>query len=65
MPWQIKLFEDGSSKVLGIHLGQTTLEQAAALYGEIEGIALFSPRPDGQGLTNPRKIPAHFNASVT
>lgn len=61
MPWQVELFEDGGSKALGIHLGQSTLEQAAALYGEVEDISLFSPKPDGQELT----LEAYFGSVRT
>lgn len=41
LPWQIETFEDGTSKVFGIHLYNTKLEQLIAKYGAMEGIALF------------------------
>lgn len=41
LPWQIETFEDGTSKVLGIHLNHSRLTDVMAVYGELEGIGLF------------------------
>ena len=41
LPWQIETFEDGTSKIFGIHLHKTTLAEVIAKYGDMEGIALF------------------------
>jgi hypothetical protein len=51
MPWQIETFEDGSSKVLGIHLGQDRLQDVVRLLGRPEGLALFSPTQEGNELS--------------
>jgi hypothetical protein len=51
MPWQIELPGDGSSKVLGIHLGTSRLQDVIASYGAPEGIALFAAGPDGEAMT--------------
>ncbi|WP_299769264.1 hypothetical protein [uncultured Pseudoteredinibacter sp.] len=34
LPWQIEQFEDGSSEVFGLRLGQTTLAQALEIIGK-------------------------------
>lgn len=46
LPWQIEVFDDGSSKVFGLHLGQDSLEQAIDMFGTPEGLSLFSPGPE-------------------
>ncbi|MBF0255809.1 MAG: hypothetical protein HQL47_04985 [Gammaproteobacteria bacterium] len=51
MPWQIELFENGSSKALGIHLGQDSLEDVMRLYGPPEGMALFAATADGKDMS--------------
>lgn len=46
MPWQIEIFEDGTSRVMGIHIGKATLSDLIGRYGRPEGIALFV-NPEG------------------
>jgi len=41
LPWQIETFEDGTSKIFGIHLYKTKLNEVITKYGMMEGIALF------------------------
>jgi len=41
LPWQVELPGDGSSRVLGLHLGEATLADAVARFGAPDGIALF------------------------
>ncbi|MBU0499723.1 MAG: hypothetical protein KJ558_15655 [Gammaproteobacteria bacterium] len=41
MPWQIEIFEDGTSRVMGIHIGKATLSDVVERYGRPQGIALF------------------------
>jgi hypothetical protein len=51
MPWQIEVFEDGSSKALGLHLGQDSLRDAVRLLGRPEGLSLFSPQAEAQAFS--------------
>ena len=41
LPWQIEVLEDGSSRVLGIHLGEAALRDVIARFGAPDGVALF------------------------
>lgn len=41
LPWQVDLAGDGSSRVLGLQLGDATLADAVARFGAPDGIALF------------------------
>lgn len=50
MPWQIEPQADGTAKVLGIHLGQSTLADAITRYGRPEGLALFVNREGNMSL---------------
>lgn len=51
MPWQIKLFDDGASKALGVHLGHSSLKDVMDIYGTPEGLSLFTAKPDGEGMS--------------
>lgn len=51
LPWQIEILDDGSSKVLGLHLGVDRLEQAMEVFGAPEGLSLFSPGPEPKNLS--------------
>jgi hypothetical protein len=42
LPWQIQVLPDGTSKVLGIHLGHDTLAAVVAREGDPDGLALFA-----------------------
>ena len=50
LPWQIEIFEDGTSKVLGIHIGKSRLADVMAIYGELEGIAMFTDKKEKMSL---------------
>lgn len=41
LPWQVETLADGSSRVLGLHLGRSTLRQAIDKFGPYEELALF------------------------
>lgn len=41
MPWQVEVIDPQHSKVFGITLNETTLEQARQLFGQVDGIALY------------------------
>jgi hypothetical protein len=41
LPWQIQIQPDGTSKVLGVHLGRDRLAEVMDGHGEPEGLALF------------------------
>lgn len=41
LPWHITPLEGGTSRVLGLHLGDATLADAISRFGEAESIALF------------------------
>ncbi len=46
-PWQIRVLGPERVEVMGVTLGQTTLEQLRQRFGQVEGIALFR-NPDGR-----------------
>jgi len=46
-PWQIELPAPGRLRVMGVTLGETTLEALRQRFGQVEGIALFR-NPDGR-----------------
>ncbi len=46
-PWQIEVLSPDRLKIMGVTLGETTLEQLRQRFGQIEGIALFR-NPDGR-----------------
>ncbi len=58
LPWQIKVFDDGTSQVLGVHLGSSTLEQVEQQFQEPSEVSMFAT-DDGK-----RVVEAFFN-SVT
>ena len=41
LPWQITTFDDGTSQVVGLHLGQDNLGHAVQKFGPYEELALF------------------------
>jgi hypothetical protein len=51
LPWQIEVFDDGSNKAFGLHLGQDSLKQAIDMFGTPEGLSLFSPGPEPKDLS--------------
>lgn len=55
LPWQVGLPGDGTSRVLGLSLGEATLADAAARYGPPDGAGLF------QGERG-RSLEAYFGA---
>lgn len=55
LPWQVGLPGDGTSRVLGLHLGEATLADAVARYGPPDGAGLFL---GGSG----RSLEAYFGA---
>lgn len=44
LPWQVKIDENGNSRVFGIVLGETTLAGAMEKFGGLEGLAVFAPK---------------------
>ena len=50
LPWQVTPHEDGTSTVFGLRLGEATLADAIARFGEPEGIALFLREDDQRSL---------------
>ena len=46
-PWQIETLQPGRLRVMGVTLGETTLEELRQRFGQVEGIALFR-NPDGR-----------------
>ena len=50
LPWQIEIFEDGTSKALGIHIGESSLADVMVVYGTPEGIALFTDKEGNMSL---------------
>lgn len=56
-PWQIELTPEGKTKVFGLTLGQSTLQQAEQVFGAISELSLFYPVP-GQGQ---RGVEAYFD----
>ncbi len=42
LPWQIKVFPDGTSEVFGIHLGDSTLEDARRRFGPDPELAIIA-----------------------
>lgn len=55
-PWQIELTPDGSSRVFGLTLGQSSLAEAEYAFGEPAEVSLFS-RESGE-----KVIEAYFNS---
>ncbi len=41
MPWQVQVIDAEHTRVFGVTLNQTTLEQARQLFGQVDGIALY------------------------
>jgi hypothetical protein len=50
LPWQVTALPDGTSQVLGLHLGSATLDDAVAKLGTPENIALFVDKTGGRSL---------------
>ena len=50
LPWQIEILPDGSSKVFGVILGQTTLGEAAAQLGDDMALAVWVARGEAGSL---------------
>ena len=50
LPWQVTPHADGTSTVFGLRLGEATLADAIARFGEPEGIALFLREDDQRSL---------------
>jgi len=50
LPWQISALPDGTSTVLGLHLGVATLTDVIDAYGTPENIALFVQREGDRSL---------------
>lgn len=44
LPWQIEVFEDGTSRVFDLHLGVATLEDAANKFGPFKEMVLFEDK---------------------
>lgn len=59
LPWQIETLDDGSIKVLGLHLGVDGLKEAIDIYGPPEGIAIFSPGPEPKDMS----LEAYFGST--
>ncbi|BAO44589.1 hypothetical protein [Thiolapillus brandeum] len=58
LPWQIEVMDDGSSRVFGVHLGASTLDQVEQQFQEPSEVSMFAT-DDGE-----RVVEAFFN-SVT
>ncbi len=58
-PWAIETFDDGTSKVLGIHLNKTILSEVVDSIGPPDSIALFAENLD------PKSIEIFFNKAPT
>ncbi len=56
MPWAIEKLDDGSTRVMGVHLGKTTLNEISVRYGELSGLGLFG----GEKETDPMTLEAYF-----
>jgi hypothetical protein len=41
LPWHVEALDDGTSRVLGIHLGEAALSDVIARFGSPDGMALF------------------------
>ena len=50
LPWRVTPLEDGTSRVLGLHLGDATLADAIARFGDVESISLFINAEGGRSL---------------
>ena len=50
LPWQITTFEDGTSQVIDLHLGQDTLARAVQKLGAYEELALFEGKDGSYSL---------------
>ncbi|WP_456373597.1 hypothetical protein [Thiolapillus sp.] len=58
LPWLIEVFDDGSSKVFGVHLGESTLDQVEQQFQEPAEVSMFATD------AGERAVEAFFN-SVT
>lgn len=50
LPWQIELLPDGTSRVFGVTLAQSTLGEARELLGDDMELAVIVVAPDDSGL---------------
>jgi hypothetical protein len=50
LPWQITTFDDGTSRVIDLHLGQDDLARAVQKLGAYEELALFSAKDGSYSL---------------
>lgn len=50
LPWQITTFDDGTSRVIDLHLGQDTLARAVQKLGPYEELALFQGKDGSYSL---------------
>lgn len=50
LPWQIQLFDDGSSEVFGLRLGHSTLADTVERFGPYEELALFEAKDGSHSL---------------
>jgi len=55
LPWQIEILDDGSSRVFGIHLGRSTLDEVEQQFQEPSEVSMFAT-DDGE-----RVVEAYFN----
>lgn len=56
-PWQIEVMQKGTTRVFGLNLGESTLQQAEEVFGSITELSLFEPAP-GMGQ---RVVEAYFD----
>lgn len=56
-PWQIEVTPTGNTRVFGLTLGESTLQQAELVFGAMSELSLFEPVP-GQGQ---RVVEAYFD----
>lgn len=61
LPWQIELLPDGTSRVFGITLAQSTLGEARELLGDDMELAAIVVAPDDSGL---EMFYSHYTAGV-
>jgi hypothetical protein len=56
-PWQIEVMQNGATRVFGLSLGESSLQQAEQVFGSITELSLFEPAP-GKGQ---RVVEAYFD----
>lgn len=50
LPWQVAVYDDGTSRVFDLHLGEATLADAMKKFGGLEGLAIFEPEQGAMSL---------------